>query len=142
MLVSEIMNRDVVTISPEESVALASRLLSRHNIGSLPVCSGDGRLRGIVTDRDIVLRCVANDADPDRTPVGDIMSRSVITVTPESDLSRAQELMSAGQVRRLPVTQDGKIVGMLALGDMAVIDSTNIEAAKALSEISVSLRHR
>lgn len=142
MLVSDLMNRDVVTISPEESVSLASRLLSRHNIGSLPVCSGDGRLRGIITDRDIVLRCVANDSDPDHTPVGDIMSRSVITVPPDSDISRAQELMSAGQVRRLPVTKDGKIVGMLALGDIATSGAGNIEAARALSEISVSLRHR
>ncbi|MGM9521022.1 MAG: CBS domain-containing protein [Oscillospiraceae bacterium] len=142
MLVSDIMNKEIVSVSPEESVALASRLLSRHNIGSLPVCGGDGKLRGIITDRDIVLRCVAVDEDPDIMPVSEIMSRSVITISPQDDINRASELMSIGQVRRLPVTEDGKLVGMLALGDMARSYTCDMEAARALSEISSNLRHR
>ena len=142
MLVSDIMNRDVVSVSPDDSVAMASRLLSRHNIGSLPVCSGDGRLRGIITDRDIVLRCVATDGNPDDTPVREIMSRSVITVSPEDQVSRASQLMSAGQVRRLPVTRDGRLVGMLSLGDMAKNGASDMEASRALAEISSSLRQR
>ncbi len=142
MYVSDIMNKEIVSISPDESVALASRLLSRYNIGSLPVCRRDGRLCGIITDRDIVLRCVAVDEDPDLTRVGEIMSRSVITVTPDDEVARAAELMSSAQVRRLPVVEDGELVGVIALGDMAQITVCNMEAAHALSEISSNLRSR
>ena len=142
MLVSDLMNKDVVSVSPEESVALASRLLSRHNIGALPVSSSDGKLKGIITDRDIVLRCIARSEDPDIMPVCDVMSRSVISVSPGDDIERASELMSTAQVRRLPVTDGGKLVGMLSLGDMARSGSCNMEAAHALSEISENLRHR
>ena len=142
MLVSDIMNPQIVSISPEETVALAARLLSRHNIGSLPVCGGDGKIRGILTDRDIVLRCVAADEDPETTPVSEIMSRSVITVNPGDDVRRASELMGLGQVRRLPVTENGKLVGIVSLGDMAQISVCDMEAARALGEISSNLRDR
>lgn len=64
MEVRELMNPSVVTIEPTSSASLAARLISRHNVGSLPVCSSDGRLRGMVTDRDIVLRCIAAEEDP------------------------------------------------------------------------------
>ena len=67
MQVKEVMSRRIIAISPEETVAVAARLLSQHNIGALPVCSRDGRLRGMVTDRDIVVRCVAAGDDPERT---------------------------------------------------------------------------
>ena len=139
MRVSDIMNREIVSVSPEETVSLAARLLSRHNVGSLPVQSG-GRLMGIVTDRDIALRCVAAGSDPSSTPVGDIMSRSVITVNPQDDLRRASELMGLGQVRRLPVVEKGELVGMLSLGDMASWEGGEAEASRALSEISSNIR--
>lgn len=142
MRVSDIMNPEIVCVSPEETVSLAARLLSRHNVGSLPVCGGDGKLRGIVTDRDIVLRCVATDQDPETTPVSEIMSRSVITVSPKDDIRRASELMGVGQVRRLPVTEDGKLVGIVSLGDMAQTSVCDMEAARALSEISSTIRER
>ena len=140
MLVSDIMNTDVISVSPDESALLAARLLSRHNVGSLPVCAEDGTLRGIVTDRDIVLRCVANGDRPSETPVRDIMSRSVVTAAPEDDIARASELMSAAQVRRLPVVKGGKLVGMLALGDLALRTACDMEASKALTEISANIR--
>ena len=71
MEVRELMNPSVVTIEPTSSASLAARLISRHNVGSLPVCSSDGRLRGMVTDRDIVLRCIAAEEDPAQTMVRD-----------------------------------------------------------------------
>lgn len=142
MLVKELMSKNPVTISQEESAAVAARLLSRHNLGSLPVCGSDGRLRGIVTDRDIVLRCVAAENDPDITPVREIMSRSMITVSPEDDVRSAAQLMAGRQVRRLPVVEKGKVVGMLSLGDMARSDRFDMECAKALSEISANVRRR
>ncbi len=140
MLVSELMNKNVVTISPDEPASLAARLLFRHNIGSIPVCGEDGKLRGIVTDRDITLRCVAADNDPETTPVREIMSRCVISVDPDEDVKNASAKMSSGQVRRLPVVKEGKLVGVIALGDMASSNACDMEAGRALSEISSNIR--
>lgn len=140
MQVSQLMNRNVVTISPEESAALCARLLSRHNLGALPVCDGNGRLRGIVTDRDIVLRCVAAEEEPAETRVRDIMSRACISIAAEEDVSAAAQMMALHQVRRLPVTESGKLVGMLSLGDLARARACDAEAADALCEISQNVR--
>jgi CBS domain-containing protein len=142
MNVSDLMTDAVVTVSPDEPVSVAARLLYRHNIGAIPVCTTDGRLRGILTDRDITLRCVATDNDPDRTTVGEIMSRSLVTVSPGDTVEEAAERMAQAQVRRLPVVEDGRLVGMLALGDMARTHQFAMEASKALSEISSNIRKR
>lgn len=142
MQVQELMNSNVISITPEESTSLAARLLTRHNVGSLPVCSPGQQLRGIVTDRDIVLRCVAGEDDPETTPVREIMSRDLVTVTPTEDVRKAANLMASHQIRRLPVVEGGKLVGMLALGDMAKSHAFNIEASKALSEISENIRKK
>lgn len=142
MKLRDIMTKNVVTITPEESAALAARLLTRHNLGALPVCSYDGRLLGIVTDRDIITRCVAADQDPHRVPVQDIMSRELETVGPEDDTKTAARQMASGQVRRLPVVQEGKVVGMISLGDLATTRRCDTEAAAALSEISENIRRK
>lgn len=136
MQVRELMNQNVISIAPEESAALAARLIARHNIGALPVCGDDGSLRGVVTDRDIVLRCIAAEEDPASTPVRNIMSRGLTTIAPEDDVRAATHLMSEKQVRRLPVVERGKVVGMLSLGDLAVCSNCDMEASKALTEIS------
>ncbi len=140
MRVSDIMSGSPVTVAPDETALHAARLLSRHNVGSLPVCGTDGSLRGIVTDRDIVLRCVANGDSPAKTPVRDIMSRSVIAASPEDDVSRAAELMSRAQVRRLPVVREGRLVGVVALGDLARRTACDMEASRALTEISANFK--
>ena len=141
MHVRELMSPSVVSITPAESAALAARLLSRHNVGALPVCGEDGGLRGIVTDRDIVLRCVAAEEDPVKTQVRDIMSRNCAVVSPEDDIRLAGRLMAAGQVRRLPVVEQGKVIGMISLGDLARTHSCDMEAGKALAEISEQVKH-
>ncbi|MDR1693460.1 MAG: CBS domain-containing protein [Oscillospiraceae bacterium] len=141
MRVSELMNANVVSITPDEPALLAARLLSRHNIGSLPVCSLDGKLRGMVTDRDIVLRCVATESDPQTMRVREIMTRGIVSVSPEDDVREAAHKMANEQVRRLPVVSaGGSVVGMLSLGDMAKSRALEMEAANALSEISVSVK--
>lgn len=142
MQIRDCMSGSVVTIAPEESAALAARLLTRHNLGALPVCSYDGHLRGIVTDRDIITRCVAVDQDPSRVPVSDIMSRNLETVGPDDDPHAAAARMAAHQVRRLPVVEQGKLVGMLSLGDLARSRKLDMEAAAALSEISTNVKSR
>lgn len=85
MKVADLMNPSVITIAPEESAALAARLISRHNVGSLPVCGRDGRLRGIVTDRDIVLRCVAPGGGPGPNAGKGYHDPNCATVSPEDD---------------------------------------------------------
>ncbi len=142
MKINEIMQQSVISVAPDDTALTASKLLSRHNIGSLPVCSGDGRLQGIVTDRDIVLRCVASGKSPDVTPVSDIMSKNVVSVSPNDEVSAAASLMSAEKVRRLPVVEKGRVLGMLSLGDIAKSRAFNMEAAKALTEISSNVTKR
>ena len=140
MRVSDIMSSQVVSITPDENAALAARLLQRHNIGALPVCSADGALRGIVTDRDIVTRCIAAESDPEQTKIREIMTRGIATVSPQDDVREATRLMAAEQVRRLPVVQGDQVVGMLSLCDMARHRAYDMEASKALSEISTNIR--
>ena len=143
MFVRDLMNSAVVSITPEESAALAARLLSRHDLGSLPVCGQNGRLVGIVTDRDIITRCVAAGEDPSRVPVQDIMSRAPVTIAPGDDIHAAARQMAARQVRRLPVVEGGNVVGMVSLGDLARNHRCDTEAAEALSDISANpKRHR
>lgn len=142
MEVSEIMSRHVICIRQDESVAAAARLLKRHNLGSIPVCGADGRVRGMLTDRDIVLRCVALGTDPEDTHVSEIMSRGITSASPHDSIEEAATLMSGEQIRRLPVVENGKPVGMLALCDLVRSSRCQAEAASTLSEISSNLRRR
>ena len=139
MQVKDLMNPSVVTVEPTASAALAARLISRHNVGSLPVCAEGERLRGVVTDRDIVLRCIATEDDPAQTPVRDIMTRGCATVSPDADCREATRLMSLHQVRRLPVVENDRLVGMISLADVARSGRFDMEAAQALCEISENI---
>lgn len=142
MVIRDLMNPSVVSITPEESAALAARLLSRHDLGSLPVCGQSGKLMGIVTDRDIITRCVAAGEDPSRVPVRDIMSPAPVTVSPGEDVHAAAQKMSARQVRRLPVVEGDQVVGMVSLGDLARNRRCDTEAAEALCDISANPKRR
>ncbi len=137
MLVRQLMNTNVVYLYPEDTVSNAARMLMRHDIGALPVCTKDGRLRGMVTDRDIVLRCVASDTPPEETKLREIMTRGIITVSPNDTLHEASKIMADEQIRRLPVVEGDKLIGMLSLADMAKRRSFDAEVSAALSEISV-----
>ena len=139
MPIRDLMTKTVVSIAPEESVALAARLLLRHDLGALPVCDEGGHVLGMVTDRDIVLRCIASEDDPAQTPVRDIMSRGCATVGPEEDCRMATHLMAEHQVRRLPVVENGKLVGIIALSDLARSHRYDMEAAQTLCEISENI---
>ena len=142
MEIKDLMNPSVVTIEPTSSAALAARLIQRHNVGALPVCGEDRRLRGMVTDRDIVLRCVAAEEDPAQTLVRDIMTRSCATISPHEDCRAATRLMAAQQIRRLPVVEEGKLVGIITLADLARSQRYDMEAAQALGEISENIVRR
>ena len=106
------------------------------------MCGEDRRLRGMVTDRDIVLRCVAAEEDPAQTLVRDIMTRGCASVSPHDDCRSATRLMAQQQIRRLPVVEEGKLVGILTLADLARSQRFDMEAAQALSEISENIVRR
>ena len=103
MKVFDIMSEHIVTVGLSEPVTAAARLLKQHNIGAVPVCDDRGQLRGMITDRDIAVRCVATGVSPDEAKVGDIMTRGVITVNDTAYVGEAARLMADAQVRRLPV---------------------------------------
>lgn len=138
MKVSDIMSRGVYTIDRREPVVAAARLLRRMNLGALPVTGAGGRLVGMITDRDIAVRCVAAGADAGSLSVGEIMSRGVVTVPPDASVAEAAKLMGSGRVRRLPVVEDGRLVGVVSLADMA--RSCDMEAAAALADVSICVK--
>lgn len=142
MFVREIMTARPITVSPEEPVSAAARLLSRCNLGALPVADKTGRLRGILTDRDITLRCVALENDPQTTKVSEIMSRGIVTAAPGETVSAAAARMAREQVRRLPVTENEKLVGMVSLCDLARREECRTECTEAVQSISANLTHR
>ena len=142
MKIRELMSKTVVRIHPEESVAVAARALAHYNIGILPVCGNDGRLCGLVTDRDIVTRCLASGRSPAVTPVREVMTTQILSARPDMDAAAAAGLMGRAQIRRLPVLENGRLCGMVSLGDLARREETGMDAADALGEISSGLSNR
>ena len=134
--IREIMTNRVVRIHPEECVSVAARQLANNNIGAMPVCSNDGRVIGLVTDRDIVTRCLAAGRSPEKTRVREVMTGSVVSAAPDMDAAAAASLMGHKQIRRLPVVEDGKLCGMVSLADLANREETSFDAVDALSTIS------
>ena len=142
MKIRDVMTNTVVRIHPEESVAVAARTLTHYNIGALPVCGNDGKLCGVVTDRDLVTRCVAAEKKPENTRVRDVMTGNVVAASPDMDVSAAAHLMGRQQIRRLPVVSNGRLCGMVSLGDLAVNEQSNPDAADALGDICSNLSER
>jgi len=142
MKLREIMTGPVVRIHPDESVAVAARTLARCNIGMLAVCGSDGRLCGVVTDRDLVTRCIAAGKQPAATPVKAVMTTNVVSVRPDMDTVAAAQLMGQQQVRRLPVLENGRLCGVVSLGDLANREETAYDASDALSGISSNVSVR
>ena len=142
MNICDIMTDHVISISEDEPVAAAARLMKQNNIGALPVKDSKNKLKGIITDRDIVLRCVAGEANTQSLRVGEIMTRNLVTATPFEDAEKVAERMGDSQVRRVPVTDNGILVGIVALSDLAREDTYMMEASQALSEISANFRRK
>ena len=142
MKVREVMTPRVIRISPEESASVAARTLAHYNIGALPVCGADGQLCGMVTDRDIVTRCLASGRLPESTTVRDIMTQNVVSARPEMDAGAAASLMARQQVRRLPVVENGNLCGMVTLGDLSQNEQSAPDATDALAEITSNVARR
>ena len=117
--VRDAMTGDPRSIGQSASVVEAALLMREEDIGSLPI-TDDEKLVGMITDRDITTRVVAEAADPKMTSVGDVYSRDLISVEPDNDLEEAVQLMARHQVRRLPVVENGSLVGIVAQADIAL----------------------
>jgi len=128
------MTSNVRAAASTESLADAAQMMKEEDVGSLPVVEDD-RLIGILTDRDIIVRAVAERVDPQSISVGDVASRELVTVEPDQDLDEALSLMARHRVRRLPVVADGRLVGILAQADVA-IEAKEKNAGEMLEEIS------
>ena len=140
MKVRDVMTKNVVRIHPEEPVEVAARTLTHYNIGALPVCGRDGWVCGVVTDRDLVTRCMA--AGRTRATVRDVMTNRVVSVGPEMDTALAARLMGREQVRRLPVLEQGRLCGMVSLADLASTEENGLDAADALAEITANVQEK
>lgn len=139
MKVRDIMTNSVIKIHPEESVEVAARALAHYNIGALPVCDAGGKVCGLVTDRDLVTRCIAANRSPSATKVREVMTNRVLSVAPDTQIGVAAHLMGRQQVRRLPVVENGALCGMVSLGDLASREESAMDAADALTDITSNI---
>ncbi|MDQ6596834.1 CBS domain-containing protein [Bacillus salipaludis] len=134
--IREIMTDKVESCSLLDNVFEVAVKMKDLNVGAIPIVDND-KLVGMITDRDIVLRCVA-EKHPASSKVEDIMSNDLITVSPDASSREAAKLMAEHQIRRLPVVEGDKLVGIVSLGDFAIRDLTDDQAKQALTEISES----
>ncbi len=132
--VRDAMTPEPRVADPSLSLAEAAKLMRSEDIGSLPIVQ-EGQLLAVLTDRDIVVRAVAESADLSATKVGDIASRKPVTIEPDEDLDEALAQMARAQVRRLPVVEGGRLVGVLAQADIAQ-EAKSKQAGELVEEIS------
>jgi CBS domain-containing protein len=136
MQIKDVMTKSVASVNADDSVERAAQLMQEYNVGSIPVCHGE-KVIGIVTDRDITLRCVAQGENSKNLTVRDVMTSNPVTGSPTMDVHDAARIMSERQIRRLPVVDNNNLVGIVALGDLAVEPKLSDDAAEALKDISV-----
>lgn len=137
----EVMTKNPIYCLPNDAVAKAAQLMKNENIGPIPVIEDEQtkKLVGIVTDRDLALKVVADGRDPKSTKVEEVMTRKVVTCRPEDDLQKALDAMSEHQLRRIPVVDDdNKLVGIIAQADVATRVNQPQKTAEMVKEISQS----
>lgn len=133
--VSEIMTPSPRCIGENDSLRIAASVMADLDVGSLPICGEDSKLRGMLTDRDIVVGAIAAGMDPETTPAGALAKGKPVTVAANDDVRRALELMQERQVRRLPVIEDHLLVGIVSQADVALSLSA-VETGKTVESIS------
>jgi CBS domain-containing protein len=132
--IKEVMTSQVKACEPNTTVADAAKVMAKEDVGPVPIVEG-GRLIGIVTDRDIVVRVVAEGRDPSSTTVGEIASRDLVTVSPDDELDAALKQLAQNQVRRIPVVEGDRLVGIVAQADIARLGS-DAKTGEVVEEIS------
>lgn len=133
MKVKNCMCNEVIFVKPDCDTEECAKIMCKNHIGCIPVCDDSNKIVGLVTDRDILLRTIGCGKETKNTPISDIMTCHVDCCSPETDIKDAEKVMAQNQIRRLPVVENGKVVGMLTLGDLASNEQVNTE------EVSVTL---
>ena len=140
MKVRDIMTKDVATLAPSNTIAAVAQTMRQLDVGSIPLVE-NGRLVGVITDRDIAIRVVADGLDPHLETAERHMTRNPITVSPETSSEEAARIMAREQIRRLAIVEDGKLVGYVALGDLAIQNKDRL-VGETLEEISEPARQQ
>jgi CBS domain-containing protein len=140
MHIRDVMTLNPRTVAPDDSIQSAARIMRDEDTGAVPVVQ-DGRPVGMLTDRDIVVRAVA-DGGQLNGPVRDIVTTGVVCATPDMSTSEASELMSEHQIRRLPVVENERLVGIVSLGDLAVKEGKDRRTGDTLQEISEGVKEQ
>lgn len=135
MKVRDIMTNPAVALNGEDTVCEAARLMQAHDVGLLPVINEKNKVEGIITDRDIVLRCISTGKDSCNVKVKDVMTTNVDKVSPDDDISTVTKKMKSHQIRRFPITQNDELVGMLSFKDVAQNIEDKMEVAETITEI-------
>jgi CBS domain-containing protein len=137
ILVRHAMTESPHTISPDMNAADAAAIMKSEDVGVLPVVK-DAELVGLVTDRDLVIRVLAERRNPMEVKIGDVATQTTVTVTPDMKLAEARELMEKNKIRRLPVMKGQELVGIISIGDVAWADASTREVGEALKAVSES----
>jgi len=136
MKLREVMTKDVSAVTPEDSIIQAAKIMQERNVGCIPVCDNSQQVKGILTDRDIVIRVVAEGGNPNQLNVSHVMSTGLTLGRPDMDAEEAAQIMAQHQIRRLPVVENNRLIGIVSIGDLATNKIYVDEAAQALKEIS------
>ena len=140
MRIRDVMTANPKTVSPDDTVQAAARIMQAEDTGVVPVVE-HGKVLAMVTDRDIVVRVVAEGGSIS-TPVRGVASQDVVVASPEMSTREASELMSQYQVRRLPVVENDRLVGIVSIGDLAVKEGKDSRTGDTLQEISAGVKER
>lgn len=135
MKVQDVMTKSVSTARPDDSLKRVAQLMKQEDAGFIPVTNGD-QLLGVITDRDIVIRCIAEREDLNGIKAQDCMSKNVSTVDSDAEIDEAARIMERQEIRRLPVTKGGKLVGILSHGNL--VQATNSEGAGDKATLGVT----
>lgn len=133
--VADIMSKDITVITEDQTVRDAAERLAQDDIGVLPICDSDKQLKGVLTDRDIVVHVIARGKDPASTRARDMEQGELVTLRPDDSIEHACDLMAQRKVRRLPVVEQGRVVGMVSQADVAKSVSPE-QAGRMLTQIS------
>ena len=137
MTLKEVMTKDPKTCAPTDTVQQAAQLMKSEDVGPIPIVGTDGKLEGIITDRDIVLKVVAEGRDSKTTKLSDVMSTDLITCTADGDIEETLDLMEDNQVRRIPVVDaSGRLVGIISQADVATRLDDSEKTAELVEDIS------
>lgn len=134
MNIEKVMTRDVEFCNPQTPIHEVAAKMKKLDVGVMPICE-NGHLKGLATDRDIILKAVAENSSLN-TPISEIMTTDPVRGTIHMSAQEAADLMADVQIRRLPIVEDGKLIGIVSLGDLAVTDNLEDEAGQALEDIS------